>query len=152
MSKFGQTLFGGGGFIRWALSPFVLLFAVLMPLLIEEWTLGRAVLMVGMELMCFCLLAGFWLPPRVGFWAFRFLAGMVAVAYAAYLVHEFFFTDKSFTVSGRRSDASPFSALLGFLFIGVPSLLFAVLGRFSLSAPPEPAPDDHTIEPDDDDT
>lgn len=152
MSTFGQTLFGGGGFIRWALSPFVLLFAVLMPMLIDEWTIGRAVLMVCMELMCFCLLAGFWLPPRIGFWAFRILAGMVAVSYAAYIVYEFFFTDKSFTVSGRRSDASPLNALLGFLFIGVPSLLFAVLGRFSLRPPPEPAPDYHTIESDDDNT
>jgi cyanate permease len=151
MSKFGQILFAGGGFIRWALSPFVLLFAVLMPLLIEEWTLDRTVLMVVMELMCFCLLAGFWLPPRIGFLAFRFLAGMVAVAYAAYLVHEFFFTDKPFTVSGRRSNASPFGAILGFLFIGVPSLLFAVLGRFSLRPPRELAPDDRIIESDDDD-
>ena len=77
MSKFGQTLFGVGGFIRWALSPFVLLFAVVMPLVIDEWTFGRAVLIGGMELMCFCLLAGFWLPPRIGFSAFRVLAGMV---------------------------------------------------------------------------
>ena len=152
MSNFGQTLFGGGGFIRWALSPFVLLFAVVMPLVIDEWTFGRAVLIGGMELMCFCLLAGFWLPPRIGFWAFRLLAGTIAIAYAAYLVHEFFFTDKSFTVTGRRSDASPFNALLGFLVIGVPSLLFAVLGRFSLRPPPEPASDEHTIESDDDDT
>ena len=28
MSNFGHTLFGGSAFIRWALSPFVLLFAV----------------------------------------------------------------------------------------------------------------------------
>lgn len=137
MSKFGQTLFGGGRFIRWALSPFVLLFAVLMPVCIDEWTFGRVVLMFGMELMCVCLLAGFWMPPRIGFWAFRVLAGMAAVAYASYLVHEFFFTDKSFTVTDRRSDASPFNALLGFLVIGVPCLLFAVLGRFSLRPPPK---------------
>jgi hypothetical protein len=150
MSKFGQTLFGGGGFIRWTLSPFVLLFAVVMPLVIDEWTFGRVGLIVCMELMCVSLLAGFWLPPRIGFWAFRFLAGMVALAYAAYLVDEFFVGNRPFTVTGQRSDASPFNALLGFLVIGVPSLLFAVLGRFSLRPPPEPEPDEHTTESDDD--
>src|SRR5258708_39755043 len=144
MSKFGQTLFGGGRFVRWALSPFVLLFAVVVPLVIDEWTLGRVVLIVFVELMCVSLLAGFWLPPRIGFWAFRFLAGMVALAYAAYLVDEFFFDNRPFTVTGRRGDASPFNALLGFLVIGVPSLLFAVLGRFSLRPPQEPGPDEHT--------
>lgn len=91
MSRFGETLFGGGGFVRWALSPFVLLFAVVMPLVIDEWTFGRALLIGGMELMCFCLLASFWLPPRIGFRAFRILAGMVALAYAYYLVEQFFF-------------------------------------------------------------
>ena len=29
MSSFGQTLFGGSRFVRWALTPFVLLFAIL---------------------------------------------------------------------------------------------------------------------------
>jgi hypothetical protein len=151
MSKFGRTLFGGGGFIRWALSPFVVLFAVLMPLCIDEWTFGRVVLMTGMELMCFCLLAGFWLPPRIGFFAFRVLAGLVFLAYAAYLVDEFVFSKKPFTVTGRRSDASPFNALLGFILIGGPSLMFAVLGRFSFHPPPKPGADEHTIESDDGD-
>jgi len=136
MSKFGQTLFGGGGFVRWALSPFVLLFAVVMPLMVDEWTLGRALVTGGMELMCFCLLAGFWLPARIGFWAFRILAGMVALAYAAYLVDQFCFSNKPFAVTGRRSDATPFNALLGFLIIGLPSFWFALKGRFTLRAEP----------------
>jgi hypothetical protein len=137
MSKFGQTLFGDGGFIRWTLSPFVLLFAFTMPMLINGWTFGRMVLIGGMELMCACLLAGFWLPPRIGFWGFRVLAGLVFVAYAAYLIDEFLFSQKPSNGIGRRSDASPFNALLGLLVIGVPCLLFAVLGRFTLRPPPE---------------
>jgi len=39
MSAFGQTLFGGSRRIRWSLTPFALLFAVVMPLLDEQWTL-----------------------------------------------------------------------------------------------------------------
>lgn len=136
MSAFGSTLFGGSGFIRWALSPFVLLFAVIMPLAIEEWTVSRVLLTVGMELMCFCLLAGFWLPARIGFWAFRILAGMVALAYAAYLIDEFFFSNPPTTGARGRGSASPVSALLGFLVIGLPSLWFALKGRFTIRAGP----------------
>src|SRR6185503_948165 len=105
MSNFGPTLFGGSGFIRWALSPFVLLFAVLMPLLVESRTPSSIGILVGMELMCVALLAGLWFPGRIGHWAFRILAGLVFCAYATYLVYEFVFTDQPFRVSGRRSGA-----------------------------------------------
>jgi len=66
MSNFGQTLFGRSGFIRWALTPLVLIFAIFMPLLIDKWTPVGVAIMVGMELMCLALLAGFWLPARIG--------------------------------------------------------------------------------------
>jgi hypothetical protein len=59
MSHFGQILCGRSGFIRWALTPFVLAFAILMPLCIDNWTPMRAALMLGMELMCLALLSGF---------------------------------------------------------------------------------------------
>jgi hypothetical protein len=133
-------MFGASGFVRWSLSPLVLLFAILMPLVIEEWTLPRIIVMAGIELACLALLAGFWLPARIGHWAFRGLAGLVFVAYAAYLIHEFLFTDKPFKILQSRGEASPRNALLGFVIIGLPCLMYAVLGRFTLK-PPEPAPE-----------
>ncbi len=138
MNAFGQTLFGGSRFIRWALTPFVLLFAVVMPLLIEEWTLTRIAVMGSVELVCLALLAGFWLPPRFGRWAFRVVAALVFLAYAAYVVDEFFFSHARFAISGRRSQPSPFNALLGFIIIGLPSLWYAVRGRFTLREEPSP--------------
>jgi hypothetical protein len=135
MSRFGQTLFGGGGFIRWTLSPLLLIFAVFMPLLIEDWTPSGVVLMAGMELACLCLLAGFWLPRRLSVWAFRTLAALVFLAYAAYLVHEFFIRDAPLSRSGP--GASPMGALAGFIVIGIPSFWFALKGRFTLR--PEPS-------------
>jgi len=96
------TLFGGGGFVRWVLSPFVLLLAVVMPLVIDGWTFGNVVLIGVMELMCVCLLAGFWLPSRRGFWAFRVLAGLVVLAYSTYFFTECFYSGKRLTVTGRR--------------------------------------------------
>lgn len=106
MSQFGQTLFSGSRFIRWALSPFVLLFAILMPVLIDQWTPVSVAIMIVMELMCLALLAGFWLAARIGHWAFRCLAGLVFLGYAAYLIDEFFFTAAPFRIVGRRSVAS----------------------------------------------
>jgi hypothetical protein len=137
MSLFGQTLFGGSRFIRWSLSPFVLLFAVLMPLAIEQWTPARVALMAVMECMCLALLAGFWFPARFGVWAFRGLAGAVFLSYTGYLIYEFCFSTTPFRLFQSRGEASPRNALLGFVFVGLPSLWYALLGRFTLR-PPEP--------------
>jgi len=139
MSAFGQTLFGGSRFIRWALSPFVLLFAVVTPLLVEKWNLKLAVMIGGMEFLCVALLAGFWLPARIGRLGFRCVGGGVFAAYAAYLIYEFFFSDTPFRLFESRGEASPRNALLGFVIIGLPSLWYAVFGRVTLRQPqPEP--------------
>lgn len=147
MSTFGDTLFGGSRFVRWTLSPFVLLFAIAMPLLIEKWTLTRAAVMAGMEFMCLALLAGFWLPARIGHWAFRSLAGAVFVIYAGYLVDQFFFSDAPFRLVEGRAKPSPLNALRGFVIIGLPSLWYALFGRFSVR---EPQPEPEMIESDED--
>src|SRR5262249_17451525 len=126
---------GGSRFIRWSLSPFVLLFAVFMPMAIEQWTSARVALITGMEFMCIALLGGFWLPVRLGRWAFRGLAGAVFFSYAGYLIYEFFFSNAPFRVFGNRGEASPRNALLGFLIIGLPSLWYALLGRFTFRPP-----------------
>ncbi len=139
MSKFGETLSGGSRFIRWALSPFVLLFAVVMPLLVENWTLKLVAMIAGMEFVCLALLAGFWLPARIGRWSFRCVAGAVFAAYAGYLIYEFFFSDTPFRLSESRSEASPRNALLGFVIIGLPCLWYAIFGRFRLQEPPPEA-------------
>jgi len=136
MSQFGRTLFGASGFIRWTLTPFVLIFAVFMPLLLDEWTPTRISLMAGMELICAALLAGFWLPPRFGRWAFRIVAALVFLAYSAYLIHELAFGNRSLSTS--TNGASPLRAVMGFVVIGIPSLWFALKGRFSVAAPPAP--------------
>jgi hypothetical protein len=107
-----------------------------MPLLLEGWTPARIALIAGMELICFALLAGFWAPPQFGRWAFRLVAAMVFLAYSAYLIHEFFFSNRSF--SNSSNGASPMGALLGFIVIGIPSLWYALKGRFSLSASASP--------------
>jgi hypothetical protein len=122
-----------------------------MPIAIPQWTPIRVVLMAGMEFICIALLAGFWLPARYGHWAFRGLAGMVFLSYLSYLVYEFFFSEVKFKLFERRGAASPRNALLGFIVIGLPSLWYALFGRFNLSSPPtESEIDEWEIETEDD--
>jgi len=131
MPNFGETLFGGSAFVRWTLTPFVLLFAFLMPLMIPGWTPTRVALTAGIELMCLALLAGFWLPARFGHWAFRGLAGLVFLFYSIYLVNQVFFGDAPFKLIEGRAGASPRNALLGFIVIGLPCFWFALFGKFT---------------------
>ena len=135
VSGFGETLFGGGPFIRWTLTPFLVLFVALMPLLIPSYTPLAIVVMIGMELACLALLAGFWLPRHFGRWAFRILAGTVFLAYVGYFIQEAFLSNKPFL--DNRPGASPLKALVGLFCIGLPSFWYALFGRFTVR-PPRP--------------
>jgi hypothetical protein len=134
MANFGETLFGGSPFVRWTLTPFVLLFAVLLPFLIPGLTPTAVAITVGIEIMCLALIAGFWLPARFGRWALRVLAGLVFAADFIYLVYEFLFSDTPFKLVEARAKASPRNALLGFMVIGLPCLWYSLFGRFTLRA------------------
>jgi hypothetical protein len=132
MSNFGQTLFGGSLLVRISLTPFLLLFAVVMPLAIQKWTPTAVAILVLLELMSIALLLGFWLPSRHRHWAFRGVAGLVFLGYTSYLVYEVFFTNMPFRLPHNRAESSPFNALLGLVLIGLPCLWYAVFGRFTL--------------------
>lgn len=133
MSGFGETLFGGSPFVRWALTPFLALFAVLMPLLIRNWTPLAIAVMIGIEVVCLALLAGFWLPPSLGHVAHRIVAGTVFLFYCVYFVHESLVAKKPFF--DDHPGSSPLKALAGLFFIGLPGLWYALVGRFTLRAP-----------------
>jgi hypothetical protein len=139
MPNFGETLFGGSAFVRWTLTPAVFLFAVLMPFLIPSWTPTTVAITVGIEIMCLALIAGFWLPARLGRWALRVLAGLVFLAYFIYLIYEFLFSEAPFKIFEARGKASPRNALLGFIVIGLPCLWYSLFGRFTLKSgiPPD---------------
>ena len=143
MSQFGQTLFGGGRLMRLCLTMAVLIFAITMPLLMDNWTLKRGLLMAGLELPCAAMLGGFWLPPRWSHRSFRLLTALIFLAYAAYLVDEFYHSKHLFHFTGHRHGASPFGALMGFICIGLPCLWYTVFGRFTYHPTP---PDSEAIE------
>jgi hypothetical protein len=132
MSNFGNTLFGGSPFVRWAISPFLLIFIVSFPFLISGWTPTRILLVVGTEIVCLALLAGLWLPANFGRWAFRGVAAIVFLAYGAYLVVELLFSNQPFRLFDNPGNASPRNAIIGFFVIGMPCMWYALFGRFTL--------------------
>ena len=131
MSNFGKTLFSGSRLIFRSLAPFLLLFAIVMPLVVDHWTLRSIVVMFAMEVCTLLLVLGLFDPQRFD-WAFRGVTAIVFLAYLAYFIDEFCFSDQSFSWSGRRSDTSPRNAFFGFIFIGAPSLWYTLTGRWTL--------------------
>ena len=119
-------------FIRWTLIPALLLFAISVPLMMDEWTLGRTLVVIGLSGAA-VLYAGALAWPRRLRWAGRAVAGMVFVFYAIYAIDQWFFSDAPFRLAEVKSNASPRNALLGLLIIGVPALIYALRGRTTAS-------------------
>lgn len=129
MSHFGEALFEGSGCVRWALSPFLIAFAVGMPLCLWVVAPGAPATVVGiaaLELPCLALLAALWLPAPFGRRAFRIVTGIVFAFYTIYLCDELFFAPP-------RQPGAPTllsQALAGFIVIAIPCLYFTIFGWF----------------------
>jgi len=115
-------------FIRWTLIPVLLLFAVSIPLMMDEWTLGGALAVMGLSTTAVLYAAALAWPGRLR-WASRAVAGMVFVFYAIYAVDQWFLSDTPFRLVEPTSNASPRNALLGLVIIGLPALIYALRGR-----------------------
>ena len=100
-------------------------------------TIAAPFIVAGIELLCLLLLVTFWAPPRHAHVAFRCVCGFVFAAFATYLTAELA-SGEPFSLSGRRSDASPRNALAGLITIGLPALWYSVFGRFTFRPFSEP--------------
>jgi hypothetical protein len=130
MSLFGRTLFSGSRFIFWALAPLLILFAIVMPLTVTQWSIGRAILIISMDLCAVLLALGLYNTARF-WWALRGVTSIVFLAYLAYLIHQLVHWTTPLTLSSILAGDQPFRAIGAFIFIGIPCLLYSVLGRFS---------------------
>lgn len=142
-----RNFFRSSAFMRWSLSPFLVLFIVLMPFLIPGWTMGRALNFIGIEVVCVSFLLGLWLPPRHAILAFRVVALLVFCSFAFYLYDMLFLSGKPLTPTGSRAAASPGNAVLGFCLIGLPCLLFAIFARVSVELVEAPKHENDTAHP-----
>lgn len=132
MKSLGDILFSASPFVRWALSPFLILAMVVLPLCNSAWTPQAVVIVLGLELISLSLLLGFWTTGKFQSYCFRFVTAVVFISYCSYFIHEFFFTNHPFILNQHRSESSPRNALLGLIVIGLPSLWFTLWGRFTL--------------------
>lgn len=84
--------------------------------------------------------------PRKGHFGFRFVTFLVGVAFLWYVISEFMISGDDFFGTSRPShDASPFKALMGFLSIGIPSMVYTVYGRWWVKESDEEELEDESL-------
>ena len=113
----------------WAIAPLLILTCLSMTLVAYDREgqtgLGRA-LVILCDVAGVLLVLGLW-DARRFFWCFRLIGLLVFLAYGWYIYDEVLTSDKPFFgKTHQRGEASPINSLLGFAFIGIPALLFAV--------------------------
>jgi len=128
MSYFGKTLFSGSRFIFWALAPLLTLFAIVLPFSIVKWSVGRAIIVIGVDGAAILLVIGLYNTKRF-WWALRGVTAIVFFASLAQFIDEL--VHAHFTLAGLLTDDSPVSIIRTFIQIGVPCFLYALLGKFS---------------------
>ena len=132
MSTFGKTVFGGSRFVRWSLTPFLMLTALLMPLASQKTETSGMLILIGLEVVLVALLAGLWLPATLGRWCFRLVTAVVFSACLAFMIAGFYISRQSSTTRRRVDKESPYKGVPAFVFIGLPCLWYTLKGRFSL--------------------
>jgi len=93
----------------------------------DEWTTARVISQVGFTAIALGLVVAT-IAPSKGAWGIRVVTFTIFAAYLFYLIYEFWFSGQELSISARRSQASPFNSILGFLFFGVPCLLYTLWG------------------------
>lgn len=120
-------------FMRWVLSPFLLLFAAVffIPLLesIEEHRQAGVIATSLVILVCIAGFLALWGVPLVG----RIVTGIIAFGYGWYVIDQCIIKfDGSWGWGGPKSATTPINSILGFLFFGLPCLIYTIFGRFTV--------------------
>lgn len=129
-------------FLRWSLSPFLLLFAVVFLIPLREAI--DALRWEGVIASCFLIVlcvSGFltlWGIPFVG----RIVTGIIAFSFGGYVIDRCFIRfDGNWGWGGMRGVASPIHSILGFLVFGLPCLIHTIFGRFTIRKQSDPTED-----------
>jgi hypothetical protein len=134
MGEFGKTLFSGSKFIFWALAPFIVIFllmmTILMPILIPKWNLWIGILIAVAWVVGISLIIGMSNPTRFS-WAFRIVTAMVFVLYLGYALYELKEHNWRLVRPYSTGESNPVNALLGLTIIGIPCLIYTILGRLT---------------------
>jgi len=130
VSLFGKTLFGGSKFVRRALIPPLILSVVLWALFVHvpNPDLKERLLLHAMCALPILLAIGLLDPQRFR-WAFRIVTAVVFAVYVWCTVDELFFIGNIHELPQWRGGPSPWEALLGFVTIGLPCLVYTIFGQ-----------------------
>lgn len=141
MSLFGKTLFGGSRFVFWSLAPAILLTLIGLTCLLGKRDVTAVVVLAALWVMGLSLILGMADPVRFD-WAFRIFSAMIFLTYVWYLVSEV--REKGWRLNWHhsRGEADTLNALVGLFVVGMPALVYAVFGRFSLRTKRRPTPMD----------
>jgi hypothetical protein len=113
------------GFYFWSLAPFLVLYLVVMPFLVQPPTVGGVVVLWTIVLLVVLMLLGLFSPLRF-WWAWRGVGFIVFLGYVAYLVAMLF---EGKFAAARRGEPVVQKAVVGLFIFGVPGLWFALTGR-----------------------
>ncbi len=127
MPKFGEILFSGSRVVFLALSPFLILFLIGMPLLVDRWWPWSSLLVFALDAMAVLLLLALYDGKRF-WWAARGVTAIVFLSFVVYLADEIH-SKKPW----RFGQESPLEALLGLVIVGLPCLRYTLAGQFGLS-------------------
>jgi len=120
----------GSRLLFFALAPWLLVCIPLFPYMAFTFGKGAGSVLLSAMVSAVCLVG---LLVAADSWRFIRLTiallALVPVAYIWYFCHVYFVEHVPFTPSLRFSEATPFSALAGFMFWGIP----AMIGVWSLS-------------------
>ena len=124
-------------FMRWCLSPFLLLFAAMFSISLRE-SIGRGdqvppIVFSLLILLCLSGLLALWGIPFVG----RIASGIIAFAFGWYLIDQCIINfNGDWGFGAKRSATTPFNSICGFLVFGLPCLIYTIFGRFTLQKEP----------------
>jgi hypothetical protein len=136
-SSFLKALFGGSLFIRWTLTPILLILILGLPF---------AFMQTGRHPLTFVVTEAFLVLFLLSLYGERFTLIRRVTTGAIFLMFLWYCYDtvimQKLLVAPAKNlgGSSPWSALLGLLVIGLPSLAYTVFGRFTW-VPPQPDSD-----------
>lgn len=124
--------------MRWSLSPFLVIFALVffihIPELLENQRYDGVLAISVMIILCLAGLLALWGVPLMG----RIVTAIIASFCVWCVVDQCIFKfDGNWGWGGRKSSASPIGCILAFLVFGWPCLIYTILGRFSLRKDPD---------------
>jgi len=133
MQGLGKAFLGGSRIVRWTVFISVPIAMLVAPAGVDRWDLRHVARVAVVEAVLVLALLGVGWPARFR-WAGRVLGALVFLGFAWYLADELLKGPQDVQPSASNSSTSVWGALKGMIVFGLPSLWFAVRGRFGFGA------------------